>query len=376
MSSAFNSTPFVLALFAAMAMCPPVPRHATPFNLQFGLGWWINEAPQLGLWWLVAGTLPTLVHSQPSVWWWLVAAFTAVDLGLFTRLALRARSARPALTAALREVYGARGEPRYTRPVWWRLALPVLSWRLDVRRIRNLRYGPARRGNRLDVYVSRRRRAAARPAPVLVYCHGRLANKMLGSRELIYRQAAQGWVCVSAGRRQFTAGYRGELDDTRAALEWVRRNAAIYGGDPDRIVAVGGSGGANVATTAALTGTRVAAVVAFYGYFGDFGGAAGPWSPEHVIGSDAPPFFVVHGTVDSLVPCREARGFAERLRAVSTQPVVFAELPGAQHSFDALRSIRFHAVTDAVVRFVELTVGIDDVDPPPRAAAAVEEGKR
>lgn len=72
-------------------------------------------------------------------------------------IAVRARSARPALSAVLQTVYGPRATPRYTRPVWWRLLLPVISWQPDVRRIRNRRYGPARRGNRLDVYMRGRR---------------------------------------------------------------------------------------------------------------------------------------------------------------------------------------------------------------------------
>lgn len=145
MTSTFNTT-LILALFAAMALRPPMPRHSSPFNLQFVLGWWINEVPLVGLWWIIAGTIGTLTHPEPSWWWWLVAAFTAVDVLLLGWIAVRARSARPALSAALQTVYGPRATPRYTRPVWWRLLLPVISWRPDVRRTRNRRYGPARRG--------------------------------------------------------------------------------------------------------------------------------------------------------------------------------------------------------------------------------------
>lgn len=362
MTSAFNTT-LILALFAAMALRPPMPRHSSPFNLQFVLGWWINEVPLVGLWWIIAGTIGTLTHPEPSWWWWLVAAFTAVDVLLLGWIAVRARSARPALSAALQTVYGPRATPRYTRPAWWRLLLPVISWRPDVRRIRNRGYGPARRGNRLDVYVSRRGRAGAGPAPVstpvVVYFHAAFGSKMLGSRALIYRLAAQGWVCVSAGRRQFRASYRDQLADARAALAWVRDNAAAYGGDPDRIFASGGSAGAHLAATAAMTGSDVAGVIGLYGYYGGIGAGPGPTSPQQVINPDAPPFFIVHGTLDTLVPNHEARAFADRLRAVSDRPVVYAELPGAQHSFDVFQSIRFHAVTDAILRFAELTLGAD-----------------
>ena len=358
MTIAFNTT-LILAVFAAMALRPPMPRHSSPFNLPFVLGWWINEVPLVGLWWILAGTIGTLTDPEPSWWWWLVAALTAVDVLMLGRIAVRARSARPALSAALQTVYGPRATPRYTRPAWWRLLLPVISWRPDVRRIRNRRYGPARRGNRLDLYMSRRGRAGAGPAPVLVYFHAAFGSKMLGSRALIYRLAAQGWVCVSAGRRQFRASYRDQLADARAALAWVRDNAAAYGGDPDRILASGGSAGAHLAATAAMTGSDVAGVIGLYGYYGEIGAGPGPTSPQQVINPDAPPFFIVHGTLDTLVPHNQARAFADRLRAASHRPVVYAELPGAQHSFDAFQSIRLHAVTDAILAFTALTLGAD-----------------
>ncbi len=169
-------------------------------------------------------------------------------------------------------------------------------------------------------------------------------------------------MCVSVGRRQFRA-HGEQLADTRNALAWVREHVDAYGGDPDEIFAVGGSAGANLATTAALTGSDVAAVIGLYGYYGSMGAGPEPSSPLQAIGPQAPPFLLVHGSIDTLVPCQQARAFAGRLREASNRPVVYAELPWAQHSFDVFHSIRFHAVTDAVVRFAELTLG-----PRPRGA--------
>ena len=65
------------------------------------------------------------------------------------------------------------------------------------------------------------------------------------------------------------------------------------------------------------------------------------------------PFFVVHGTHDTLVPVAEARRFVEALRAVSDAPVIYAELPFTQHAFDVLPSVRSAHAIAAVVRFVE-----------------------
>jgi acetyl esterase/lipase len=59
----------------------------------------------------------------------------------------------------------------------------------------------------------------------------------------------------------------------------------------------------------------------------------------------------VHGDQDTLVIVDDARGFVEQLRATSANPVVYAELPGAQHGFDLFRSRRFDTVVDAIEAF-------------------------
>jgi acetyl esterase/lipase len=41
----------------------------------------------------------------------------------------------------------------------------------------------------------------------------------------------------------------------------------------------------------------------------------------------------------------------ERVRAVSSRPVSYAELPGAHHDFDMFESIRSAAVSQAVDQF-------------------------
>jgi len=81
-----------------------------------------------------------------------------------------------------------------------------------------------------------------------------------------------------------------------------------------------------------------------------------------LVGPDAPPTLIVHGRNDSLVPVVEAAHFAELLAAVSTSPVVYAELPGAQHAFDVFRSVRSAQAAAAVERFSANSFG------PPGAA--------
>lgn len=367
-------TPLFVAVMALVALRPPMPRRSSPFNLQFALGWLINEQPFWGLWWLLLGSAALVtrpVLDSPA--WWVVAGVAVLDLAVLVRIAVRATSARPALAAALESAFGAGAAPLATRPSWWRIALlPFASWRPDVRRVRNRRYGPAGRGNRLDVYISRRRHRTA--APVLVYVHGgtfRMGSKLLGARSLLYRLAAQGWVCVSIDYRLSRVGYADQLEDVRAALAWVRANAGSFGGSSRAIFLAGSSSGAHLAATAALSGSRcdaqpgssdgptgagICGVVAFSGYYGDDGGPGPqPTSPRAYASPGAPPFLIVHGARDTLVLRQDARAFAHQLRAVSRRPVAYAELPGAQHNFDFFHSLRFHAVTDAVVRFAELT---------------------
>ena len=60
---------------------------------------------------------------------------------------------------------------------------------------------------------------------------------------------------------------------------------------------------------------------------------------------------IVHGEKDMMVPVSDARAFVERVRAVSSRPVGYAELPGAHHDFDMLESIRSAAVSEAVEQF-------------------------
>jgi acetyl esterase/lipase len=76
-------------------------------------------------------------------------------------------------------------------------------------------------------------------------------------------------------------------------------------------------------------------------------------SPTDRVNAGAPPFYVLQGRNDTLVPVGVARTFVERLRAVSHQPVAYSELPLAQHAFDVLASLRCQATTSGVADFLE-----------------------
>ena len=76
-------------------------------------------------------------------------------------------------------------------------------------------------------------------------------------------------------------------------------------------------------------------------------------SPIHHVSATAPPMFVLHGTHDSLVFVEEARAFVAELTAVATEPVAYAELPGAQHAFEVFHSVRTDHMVNAVAAFLE-----------------------
>ena len=75
-------------------------------------------------------------------------------------------------------------------------------------------------------------------------------------------------------------------------------------------------------------------------------------SPITRLTPDAPPFFVLHGRDDSILPVPEAREFVDALRDVSKSTVAYAEIPHAQHAFDFYGSPRGHYTAAAVERFL------------------------
>ena len=76
-------------------------------------------------------------------------------------------------------------------------------------------------------------------------------------------------------------------------------------------------------------------------------------SPVHHVHAGAPPFLVLHGSGDTVIPVEQARFFASRLRAASHNPVLYAELPGAQHGFDILGTARAAGVAATIETFLD-----------------------
>jgi dipeptidyl aminopeptidase/acylaminoacyl peptidase len=75
-------------------------------------------------------------------------------------------------------------------------------------------------------------------------------------------------------------------------------------------------------------------------------------SPIRRIHPDAPPFLVVHGDRDTVVPVEDARRFYAAFRPRGHQRIAYAEIPGAQHAFEIFPSARALLVIHGVERFL------------------------
>ena len=345
-----------------------------------GLATWFisalpNESPFLVFYFLAASTLLTFSDGDlhgPSMWVVLgLAAALVAGSAVLVRRSLRAA---PAIEQALDHAIGSRwretGSVRSIAPSppWRRIVFaPLPLFHPGVTRSSNLSYGDAGRSNRLDLY----RRRGGSGGPVLIHLHGGGSSftpgrKSFYARRLLFRLARQGWVCISATYRlQPAATFPDALIDVKKVIAWARAHAVEHGGDSDRIVLAGSSFGARLATLASFTtndpafqpgfervDTSVTAVVGLYGYYGGITSRnSPPSSPFDYADRGSAPLFIVHGDQDTLTSPQRARALAEKAAGASDNPVAYAELPGAQHSFDLLSSIRFEAVIDGIQAF-------------------------
>ncbi|MDF2823245.1 MAG: esterase/lipase [Mycobacterium sp.] len=257
-----------------------------------------------------------------------------------------------------------------------------------------VRYGPHGRANLADIW---RRSDLPRDgrAPVLLQVPGgawAIGMRRPQAYPLLSHLAERGWVCVSMAYRVSPRHtWPDHIVDVKRALAWVKENIADYGGDPDFVAISGGSAGGHLTALAALTpndpqwqpgfedaDTSVVAAVPVYGRY-DWFSSKGEGRPQFIaflqkfvtktpftrhrdlyldaspirrLSPDAPPFFVLHGTDDSIIPVPEGRQFVEALREVSESTVAYCEVPHAQHAFDFFGSPRGHYTAEAIERFL------------------------
>ncbi len=407
--------PWVLLVFGALVLVGAanvvVPARREPFSVvSFALGGGFGEVPlhsavlALVVTAVLAGTGGA--HGWPGA---VGAALALAGVAIFVWLAAEAAKTGARVQAALDAatpgpVAPMGGDPRPAWLTWWRLAVAIPFRGRTVRRVRDIDYwGDGIRRHRLDVITSADGPAAG--APVFVWIHGGawvIGDKREQAAPLLYELARRGWVCVAINYRLSPrATWPDHIVDCKRALAWVREHIGEHGGDPSFLALSGGSAGGHLAALVALTpgaaewqpgfedaDTSVDVCIPFYGVYDMTGEpeASGRYgrgmvemlerrvmktsfdehravfeaaSPDRRITAAAPPMFVIQGTNDTLVAPEVARRFVERLRAVSTAPVAYVELPWTQHAFEVLATPKARATSLGAVRFLEaVRVGV------------------
>lgn len=365
----------LVALCTLLALAPQR-RPAALAALSFRVGIVVNDLPFLTFAWLLASSLLAASEGDLDAAGGravlVVAALTTVGLAIIARRQLKAE---PVLDRALTDGLGAGWRAGIrpeiasrlrTRLPYRRIFVTPLGFRRhEVERVANIAYGDAGTEHLLDVY---RHRARPSTAPMLIHLHGghfRGGRKSREARPLLTELAARGWVCISANYRLSPAAhFPDHVVDAKRVIAWAREHGPEYGADPATLFVSGSSAGGYLASMAALTAnvaefqpgfegadTALAGAISFYGYYGTLEESIPRSGPSAWDASAAPPFFVAHGDHDTLVPVTSARRFVEHLRSTSANPVVYAELPWAQHGFDVFHSLRYESVVSAIESF-------------------------
>ena len=237
-----------------------------------------------------------------------------------------------------------------------------------------------RPGETKSAYTARlaRQRAAskAEPLPVVIWIHGGAWKGGSKDRCPARRFLQKGYAAASINYRLSQhALFPAQIEDCKAAMRWLRANAKKYGLDPKRFGVWGSSAGGHLVALLGTTGdvkefdkgqnldfsSRVQAVCDFFGP-ADFtkmssfptkmdhdspdspeskliGGAvqenkekARRANPITYVTKDDPPFLIVHGDKDPLVPLNQSEIFYEALKKTKVK-AKFHTVKGGGHGF-------------------------------------------
>ena len=258
-------------------------------------------------------------------------------------------------------------------------------------------YDASRRDLKMDLIVPKNR--TAHPAcPTIVWiCGGawRTVNRSVWLPEML-RFARAGYAVASIEYRTSNeAVFPAQLIDVKSAVRFLRAHAEEFCVDPDSIFAMGESAGGTLASLLGVTGDQkdfdqgdhldqssaVRGVVDYYGvadlsdasaegdrrhsavnpnnvvpYF-TFEEFLGVWygkkeaekaSAIRYISEITPPFMILHGTKDTVVPMAQSEKLYDALQKAGV-PCEFAIVEGATHGDDLFYQ---DEMTDFVLRFL------------------------
>lgn len=245
----------------------------------------------------------------------------------------------------------------------------------------------------LDVYMAPAPAKTGSVHPLVLYIHGggwttghsRQSGAFDDWPKVLASLAARGYVVASLNYRLSSeAPFPAAIQDVKAAIKFLRANAAEYGVDVHKAIVWGGSAGGHLAALAAtscgeealepvapspaLSGSDtieqqsdcVQGAVTWYGVF-DMAALRGTHasgdalppnvahflncssgqcatetlqlaSPQHFVNSGTPPFLLVHGAADQTVDPVQSVRFAAAMKAAGA-PVDLLMIPGVDHSF-------------------------------------------
>ncbi len=231
----------------------------------------------------------------------------------------------------------------------------------------------------LDIYLPPKGKG---PRPLVLYIHGggwmngdpRHFGSLANFPAVAAKLASEGFVVAAMEYRHgLEARFPAQVQDARAALRFLKGNAAKYGIDTARTGIIGGSAGAHISALAALScgdgsldlvGTKatpgsecVQALVGWYGVYdvpalfaartgGRDGGIEAllgcttpcpadklaSVSPVHYLDKADPPTLLIHGTEDKTVPVSQSHLLEARMKALGV-PVTAVYIDGMDHSF-------------------------------------------
>lgn len=228
----------------------------------------------------------------------------------------------------------------------------------------------------MDFYPSAGRTAPPYPAVLILHGGGFIGGTSRSPSEAYCADflAPAGYNCFSVNYRLApTADLAGMVSDVQRAIRFVRHHAAQYRVDPGRIALLGGSAGGYLSNMAGLlrptavadspdpvtrTSDAVQAVVTLFGLSDLVALGAdflirtyrllGPQpvtpqtlaaaSPVSLVRPDAPPFLLIHGDRDTLVPLDQSTRLQQALRKAGATADLIT-IPGGPHATNAWHTL-------------------------------------
>jgi len=234
-------------------------------------------------------------------------------------------------------------------------------------------YDSTMRNLKMDLIIPKHREGHAACPTIVWVCGGayRVVDRSVWIPQMMYF-ARRGYVVASIEYRTSNeAEFPAALIDSKAAVRYLKAHAKEFCIDPERICIMGESAGGTMANLVGVTGenrefdqgdnlnadSSVKAVVDFYGGTDlvhtsvNVGPGVPPWTIQDFLGPDyteeaaskasavtyvnekTPPFMILHGEEDPLVPLEQSSQLYETLRKHGVEAEMYT-IDGAGHGAD------------------------------------------